>query len=459
MSIITILAPAKCVNEIEYTIDTVFSDFLGLNYSLLFDDRDDFEIVCGSGCLILDATFFNNAHEKWLLKSTLPSLPVKTLTLENELCNVVMESELPILFGENTLEITDKNAYFGFDLFGTIFFMLSRYEEYFEYEGDEYNRFTSKDSFAKRMGVLSRPLVNELIEILWFSLSKIDNTLNRKKREFIKTISADIDNPYLPSNVSIKRLIRRLVGDLIVRKQPLDVFNTLISYIFFKLGFIFPDRYMRCLKWMMSENEKVGNIMSFFIIPDNSGSEKNGVYMLDDKHIINLLKEISNRGHKIGVHPSFHTYDDKDRITSEINKLRSFLKSNDIVCNYPLESRQHYLRWNVHTTNKYLFDAGVKIDNSLGFNDHVGFRSGCCTSHNWYDSKERKQSSLIVKPLIVMDCSAVTSMGLGSTQLCLEEIIQIRDVCQYYKGEFSMLWHNSFFDEKFNKIIYREIIR
>ncbi len=41
-------------------------------------------------------------------------------------------NQIPLLFGNNKLEINDQYIKIGVDIFGTVFFMLSRYEELFQ---------------------------------------------------------------------------------------------------------------------------------------------------------------------------------------------------------------------------------------------------------------------------------------------------------------------------------------
>ena len=49
-------------------------------------------------------------------------------------------------------------------------------------------------------------------------------------------------------------------------------------------------------------------------------------YEITDKSIIDLIKKISYRGHKIGLHLSFNSFNNKKAITIESEKFFKFTK-------------------------------------------------------------------------------------------------------------------------------------
>lgn len=48
----------------------------------------------------------------------------------------------------------------GFDLFSAVFYLITRYEEYLEYEPDEYGRYAHWNSLAWKEGFLHQPLID-----------------------------------------------------------------------------------------------------------------------------------------------------------------------------------------------------------------------------------------------------------------------------------------------------------
>ena len=167
-----------------------------------------------------------------------------------------------------------------------------------------------------------------------------------------------------------------------------------------------------------------------------------GNYDVFHPSIQRLFKDIDSRGHKIGVHPSFNTFNDAEEIAREMATFQNCCDQCDTE-QYILESRQHFLRWKTPHTAHSLNNAGVLVDHSLAFADHVGFRCGTCFSYPFYDVLAQRVLSLNVQPLIVMEASMFEYQGLNDDE-AIGLVSTIRQRCMEVGGVFTLLWHNSF---------------
>ena len=122
--------------------------------------------------------------------------------------------------------------------------------------------------------------------------------------------------------------------------------------------------------------------------------------------------------------------------------------------------RQHYLRYDVSVTPKLWDDNGFTYDSSLGFADRAGFRCGVCYEYTMYDLINRETLKVKQRPLVAMDCSIISSNyeGLGYTEKSLERFKLLKDRCKHFDGDFTLLWHNSFFGNKESKAFYLGLI-
>ncbi len=80
----------------------------------------------------------------------------------------IVEKDIPIIYGTDKLEITEQNQNIitcGIDIFASSFFMLTRWEEYVNKNRDRHNRFPAIESLAFKNDFLSRPVVNEYVEM------------------------------------------------------------------------------------------------------------------------------------------------------------------------------------------------------------------------------------------------------------------------------------------------------
>ena len=95
------------------------------------------------------AEFFFQANNHWLKPKSLPVLPLKTWMFLNDDTEVnLVESGIPILYGSPGFIKNGDDIHLNLDIFGSIFFMLTRYEELVVKERDQHDRFSAYFSHA-----------------------------------------------------------------------------------------------------------------------------------------------------------------------------------------------------------------------------------------------------------------------------------------------------------------------
>jgi len=103
-------APAGYEPERRYILDVIFSDWLGLDWTLRQGQRVDVRIALGEdpegAAVVLPDVLFATAPEAWLTPASLPSVRRAA-------------DGLPVLYGSED----------DVDVLGSAFFMLTRYEE------------------------------------------------------------------------------------------------------------------------------------------------------------------------------------------------------------------------------------------------------------------------------------------------------------------------------------------
>ena len=83
------------------------------------------------------------------------------------------------------------------------------------------------------------------------------------------------------------------------------------------------------------------------------------------------------RGHEIGLHPSYRTYLSPQQIKREFRILRHEAELAGIR-QEQWGGRQHFLRWKAPDTWQGWEEAGLQYDSTLGYSDRPGFRCGTC---------------------------------------------------------------------------------
>ena len=464
---LNIYCNSTCQAEREYICHVIFAEFLGLDYCLQFSDVSNWCIRDKDvGELILPDTFFQTSVGKWLMAESLPVQPLQVFDTQaaDVECSLV-DSKVPIIYGDLNFheriqrrDANIKQISLPLDVFGSAFFMLSRYEEAVKPDRDNRDRFPATASLAFQEIFLDRPIVNEYIEILWASMKKLWPQLERKKRTPRTLISCDVDHPYSAGIKSLKKQIRQTGGDLLKRKDFKGALFGAVNYFNAKRGDFSLDQNYSAFDWMMDVNESAGNQVAFYFMAGQTDLKMDGCYSLDEPVIQRLMKKIYERGHEIGLHASYNTYLNQQQTVNEAYRLRQAMELLDIHHD-ELGGRQHYLRWQTPQTASNWAAAGMDYDSTLTFADHIGFRCGVCYEYPMYDLKNRKQLTVRQRPLIVMEGSLFENkyMGLSHDASSSEIIKQLKSCCHQYNGDFTLLWHNSSLNSN-NRSIYVESI-
>jgi hypothetical protein len=311
----------------------------------------------------------------------------------------------------------------GVDLFGSAFFMLSRWEESLPGPRDAHGRFLARNSFLGRHGLLGIPHIEVYAEYIAAQLGLDSPAASRR---FSMHVSCDVDHPRLWWRPSDR--LRTLVGEtlrggwsalkwwasgpIFDARDPFDVF----------------DEWMDIL-------DKCGLVGQFNMMgPRPRGAD--AWYDLDHPQVSALLQRIQHRGHVIGFHPSYEGWDDPVAFQTELRGLEQR------VGRAVRSGRQHYLRFSPEKTWRMWSDAGMAFDSTLGYADQPGFRCGTCLPYPVFDLSKRQPLPLWEQPLIIMDVSLAFAQG------CTPEkgrviMDDLTDQVRRYGGEMALLWHNS----------------
>ncbi|MCK5536850.1 MAG: polysaccharide deacetylase family protein, partial [Bacteroidales bacterium] len=352
----------------------------------------------------------------------------------------------------------ENGLHLGLDIFGSAFFMLSRYEEAVKSERDSHDRFPATASLAYQADFLHRPIVNEYVEILWACIKTLWPNLQRKHRQFRILVSCDVDTPINCWAKNIKSAARKILGDILKRRNFKEAFNSFYLYRNLSKGLFEKDPFYT-FEWIMDICDEAGVVNTFNFICDHSNSIMDGCYNINDPMIRHLLRRIHKRGHLIGLHASYNTYQDAEQTRKEFEILKRVCVEEGIKQSV-WGSRQHYLRWQTSTTFMNLNDAGLDYDSTLSFAEQAGFRCGTCYEYRAYDLNKKKSLNIYEKPLIVMECSIISDkyMGLGTSKKALQVFLSLKKTCQQFNGDFTLLWHNSQLVEVGKQGMYEAII-
>jgi peptidoglycan/xylan/chitin deacetylase (PgdA/CDA1 family) len=425
--------------EKKYALDVLLNDFLKLNaFFVKSNDIEGAVIQLSSKRKVhIEDHFFSQIQgETYLDVFNIPD-DIKST-------NITYFDGLPLLslFGPADITISQNEIVIRADIVAATFFMLSRWEETVIKERDINGRFPAKESLSVKHGFHDRPIVNEYVEVLWKTLSTLDQSLIRMQRSFNFLLTHDVDLPRMWWNP--KDFIKSIGGALVKRKSVKDAFRLTRQYITQKDPFNVFD-------YMMSLSEKF-DFTSYFFFMSGGTSPKDNYYKIKHPVIRDLIREIKERGHEIGFHPSFNAYNDIEQFTKERELLED-------IAGVPIKSgRHHFLRFENPTTWQIWEDNGMHWDSTMCYHDKEGFRCGVCYPFPVFNILTRKKLSLKERPLTVMEGSFITYQKDVVPDEMLKRIKKLIDTTRRYNGEFVFLWHNSAFVNTEYRRVYEEIL-
>lgn len=441
------------IPEIEYIADVIFGDFLNINCEVALNNNF-YEIRLENGRKLFIADVFFSKFENVETYLKICNVPESVKWMENEF---TFGERIPVIFGDTDIIEENGNLICGADILASAFFMLSRWEESVSTAADSHSRFPVEESLAFKAGFLEKPVVNQYVELIWMMLQHLGYKGSRKRREFLIELSHDVDAPYKYAFMPLKKIMKLFIGDLIKRKSLGAAVRSLSDYIKVKSGDLNSDPY-NTFNLIMDLSERKGVQSTFFFIAERKNMDFDGLYDIEHEIIEKLIKSISERGHKIGLHASYNSYNCSIQTAREFKLLKDVCRKLKIDQNI-WGVRQHFLRWKTPDTFQNIEDCSIDYDTSITFAQHPGFRAGVCYPFPVFNVKTRKRLKLIESPLIIMDCSLISERYLNlSFDEAAEKALMLKEECRKYNGVFSLLWHNNEFQSEENIKLYSVII-
>jgi len=411
---------SKITPRNRYTFKTVFRNILLFSDYELTTDENKFLEYEGPKFSYTPKPLGDNFH--YLAHGLLEQKGIKEQSI-----TIGQFDELVTLFAHK------QEAALPYDPFAAIFYMISRYEEYLPHLRDSYDRFTAKESLAKKNNFLQIAVVDRWSDQLKKSLKKRFHSLKFSERQYNYIPTLDIDNAYAYKEKGVIRSAGSLAKNLIAfdfktslqqikvllgrEKDPFDTYNYQLN--------IQKKYHLKPIYFIL---------LGDYGLNDKSLSHENRSYQ-------SLIKSIADYA-AVGIHPSFASNTNKEKLQQEILRLERIIK-REVV-----RSRQHFLKLSLPETYRSLMEQDIAEDYTMGFASELGFRAGTCTPFYFYDLDEEVECKLKVFPFQVMEATLKYYLKSNIN----DSINQIKSMIEEVKevqGTFVSLWHNeSLSDEK-----------
>lgn len=334
-----------------------------------------------------------------------------------------------------------------YDPFAAAFFMVSRYEEYLPFQGDRHGRFPATASLAYRKNFLHIPVVNYYVSHVKAKLLSCFPDMRFSTRHFKFKPSYDIDSAYEYRGKGFVRNMGGLARSVIAGNLGKAVERVRVLSGMQKDPF---DTY-DFIEGLHAKYDL--HAAFFFLVGDYDEYDKS--VSVNMSAFRTLIKAVADEA-EVGLHPSYASNYDDDKLKKEIRRLSKVLR-RDVV-----QSRQHFLKLKFPETYTRLLEEGIKEDYTMGYADQPGFRAGICSSFYFYNLDEENKTPLKVYPFVVMDATLNYYMNLPP-QKAVEVVRPLIEEIKNLDGLLMTLWHNSSFSERDGwegwKTVYEQLLQ
>lgn len=297
------------------------------------------------------------------------------------------------------------------DLVSTIFYMVNCLQERNAPSSniDHFGRYKYSASYQYRFNCAEDNLVlNYIKELL--------------QRWGLEVAPPRTSNVFLSHDIdALDGSWKHIVYYLVKQKRLITAFKALVRGL---TG----TPFYRNIPELLALHKRFGIKSTFFFIPVQGRGQhriQNADYDIDEES--ELLQLIKSQGHSFGLHKS-----------SKTSTLKEELKQLP----YPTEyNRYHFLSHQPHKDWDHIEAANIKVDASLGFAEHIGFRNSYGLPFHPYNPVTKEAFRFLEVPLMVMDGTLWDYMGLSAADLG-ERVIRFID---QHKTDcvISILWHNT----------------
>lgn len=283
--------------------------------------------------------------------------------------------------GNQTNEAFFKDNHWGFDWVATLFFWLSRWEEQYPFRENP-TPMPAADQWFVHHNLARVPQADRLALAILKALN-VETSFGESRVH----LSHDLDHVRLFQQpwMGLRYGLSLMKSGGPISQLTIPLADQLKVALRSK-----PDPYNNAVQTLQSTGGTLFLLLGRHVSQDG-GSDKT------NSRLREWIDTARAKGYEIGLHPSFTTAQNPERMLAEIERFVTLTGAR------PTLSRQHFLRWDWQKTPQALESEGLIADSTLGYRERLGFRCGTSFPYRLYDFSKEAASSLIEWPMVAME--------------------------------------------------------
>ena len=256
---------------------------------------------------------------------------------------------------------------------------------------------------------------------------------------FALCLTHDVDRPYKTYQspyYSVRNRSLSQLRDMIFGRNPYWSFDRIRS--------IEAELDVRSAFYFLDEESLFSDRPKHELLDPEAWSLYTGRYDIEDPQIVDLIRELDDGGWEIGLHGSYNSFRDRNRLRTQKHRLESVL-GREVT-----GGRQHHLNLSISETWEHHAAVGLQYDASLGSSTEYGFDNG-------YGLYRPFDDEFVVFPLTAMELSLPID---DDPDRAWDAIEQLLEEAKEHAAVMTVLWHPRFFcsDTPNHAPLYRRLV-
>ncbi len=329
------------------------------------------------------------------------------------------------------------------DPLASIFYVLSRMEEYDSIHTDHFHRYEAKASVLTKNNWLKQPICEIWsLDLIAFLEANWKEALKPRSLRYGFQPTFDIDNTFAYANKNTFRSTLANIKDIVYQRKSRRDDRQKV-----RKG-LMTDPY-DTFDWIEEIAKHFAETKVFWLLGNYSKLDKNISHLNEAQQL--KIKQLAKVA-EIGMHASSQTQNSAQQLQIEVARLEK------ITGYKPNSNRQHFLLMQLPLTYQMLVQNGITHDYTMGYAETTGFRAGTARSFKWFDLTKNEATPLHIHPFVYMDGTLLEYLQLSPAQ-AIQEIEMLHAQVQQYGGVFSFLWHNETISGYQHWASYQEVFR